>query len=76
LSWLWPDYADPEPNFGQRLGRLVHWTFVALGALIGAGGVAVALTDGTELEATLLLLAMGFSIALAGRGLRYLFGGE
>jgi len=75
LNWFWPQSVAPEPSFGQRLGRLCHWTSLLIAAGLLALG-AIDYSSNPSAQTVAIIVGLALLIAMAGRGLRYLFGGE
>lgn len=67
---IWPKYTKIGATPGVRIGRLLHWCGLGLGAVL----LFVEISEG---QSGFLFGFIGFAIcALAGRALRYLFAGE
>jgi hypothetical protein len=71
MSFLWPTTLKAEPTFLGRLGRLVHWLFVAGCVLM----VWMAFRRPSNEWFTTELIGVPF-VFLLGRGLRYLLSAE
>lgn len=77
MNFFWPTEPDPDPGILARLGRVLHWLSIALGAFFVAGGLAIVLVDGLhEFSGGFGFVLGGVMVALAGRGLRYILAGE
>jgi hypothetical protein len=77
--WFWPQDVREDPGFINRMGRVFHWTLIAvsaplfaIGAVIGVFGT---LLD-TERQVGGLMLCTSVAAWMIGRGARYIFSGE
>ena len=67
MNWLWPRQLHAETTALIRLGRVLHWTFVALAI---SAAIFTLPNEGIKMiPAALVLLTIG-------RGLRYILAGE
>jgi hypothetical protein len=64
---FWPTAPKPSPKLFGRLGRVLHWTTLALGAV-----VAGTTNEGSAALAVLIFLPF----ALIGRAIRYILSAE
>lgn len=92
MSFFWPAHIDPDPSIFGRLGRVVHWTGMMFGVLLGValGGMTAFLITGPYVAPAPLgpyLLGLFVVCALVaalvaapfyfvGRGVRYFLAGE
>jgi hypothetical protein len=78
-SWLhafaWPRDIKPDPNTLNRLGRVLHWAFVAFAAVSFLGGCALSLSAISEAPLWFGMI-FGAALLLIGRALRYICSGE
>jgi len=77
LNWIWPDARVPGRSIWVRAGRFVHWLAVGFALF----GLAVSLygmvqVPGGEPVAYFAVITMWSSVALLGRGIRYLIASE
>lgn len=63
-----------------RLGRLAHWVAILCAGILVAVGVVIPMMDQEPLSEAFpffgFLAALSLTIFLAGRGIRYVLGGE
>jgi len=78
--WFWPQDVREDPGFINRIGRVLHWTLVAISAAFFAtGAFAVAMNtwgSWNDLEAAFLIMCGCVPTWIVGRGARYIFSGE
>ena len=74
-GWFWPVSKRVDTTAAVRGGRVVHWMFAALAAMIEMVAVIVGLGDGS-LSAFMGISAAAVFVALFGRGIRYIAGNE
>lgn len=77
MSFFWPTKLKAEPGGVARLGRVLHWLFVACALAFVIGGFYwVGLSDGEPLLALSLNGGFAAGFFMFGRALRYIFAGE
>lgn len=74
-AFLWPTNIKAAPGGIARLGRVLHWLFVAVAAAFAIGG-AFFLTQEYNRESGLGMLLTGGGFFLFARALRYILAGE
>jgi hypothetical protein len=76
MSFFWPMKPKTDPGVLGRLGRLLHWIFLACAAfLIGLNAYPWLAGTDTSGEAPVWTI-LGAIIFLLGRGVRYVLAGE
>ena len=78
-AFLWPTSIKAEPHGIARLGRVLHWFFVARAIACVVGGANQFLFNVDEYNRTNGLAFVAFGgggFFLFGRALRYIFSGE
>jgi hypothetical protein len=75
LNIFWPTDPEYSPGCIGRLGRVLHWSFTAIGVVLL--GVGFSVIDPVYLNSE-SLMAFGFSAAsfVVGRIIRYVMAGE
>lgn len=77
MDWLWPSRRNQSNSVLVRFGRVLHWAMVvcaALGAVISFFGIWAA--QGGELTTYVSVTVVWVSIAMLGRGFRYILAKE
>ena len=72
MNWLWPRHLHTETTALIRLGRVLHWAGIILGALVALFAM-LAFDDMSEGAKA---LAVALVPILIGRGLRYVLANE
>ena len=77
MSFFWPTRRASEVTASVRLGRLLHWIFLALGGVNLLIAVGAALSGVVRDWKLLAIWPVSCALfAVAGRGLRYLLADE
>jgi hypothetical protein len=77
--WFWPQDVREDPGFINRMGRVFHWTLVAVSAPLFAIGAVIGVFGtwlDTERQVGGLMLCTSVAAWMIGRGGRYIFSGE
>jgi membrane protease YdiL (CAAX protease family) len=86
--WFWPQDERDDANILNRLGRVFHWTWVAISGVLFAvaafnGGLWIwrrfSQYDGYTddlIQGFIFGLVSGVATWMIGRGVRYVFSGE
>ncbi len=75
-AFLWPTNIKAAPGGIARLGRVLHWLFVAIAAAIVINGAFEFLTSEYDRTPDLALSLFGGGVFLFARALRYILAGE
>lgn len=77
--WFWPQNVREDPGFINRMGRVFHWTWVAISAPLFAIGAVIGVF-GTLLDTERVMggtmICLSIAAWMIGRGGRYIFSGE
>jgi hypothetical protein len=77
--WFWPQDVREDPGFINRMGRVFHWTWVAISvALFVTSSISGALGIPMYMHPEFALWCLGIGVVtwMIGRGVRYIFSGE
>lgn len=72
MNWLWPQKQHTETTALIRLGRVLHWVSIGLGAFI----IFIGIFGFNSQSDGLFFASFGLVVALIGRGLRYVLADE
>jgi cytochrome b561 len=79
MSFFWPPVTIQEPSVVGRIGRVLHWSALAISGLsvaMGTGMLFFSTDPGDRIGGFVVGIGVSVLSALVGRGLRYVLSAE